>query len=79
MYMGALEGETLAQATERTKKRWPETFMYSSIFWPIANTVNFTYVGPQHRVLYVGAVGITWNAFLSWKTRAAALEESKES
>jgi hypothetical protein len=34
-------------------------------FWPVANTVNFLFVGPRHRVAYVAMCGGAWNTYIS--------------
>ena len=34
--------------------------------WPVAQTLNFTFVPMQHRVGFVQIVAIFWNAYLSW-------------
>jgi Mpv17 / PMP22 family len=67
LYTGLLEGKTGPQILERTREKWWDTYVASSIFWPIANTINFVAVRPHHRILYVGAVGVTWNIYLSWQ------------
>lgn len=67
MYTGLLEGRTVIQAVDKTKEKFLPTFVAGSVFWPIVNIFNFTSVPPQHRVLYVGIVGVTWNIFLSWQ------------
>eukprot|EP01052_Picozoa_sp_SAG31_P048261 SAG31_NODE_10020_length_1194_cov_1.830137_3_plen_74_part_00 len=35
------------------------------MFWPVANFVNFRFLGPQHRVAYVASCGVMWNTFIS--------------
>lgn len=67
MYTGVLEGRSVPQAVEKTRQNFLPTFVAGSVFWPVANMFNFAAIAPRHRVLYVGVVGVTWNAFLSWQ------------
>lgn len=66
-YMRCLEGGTPAQAIERVREKFWPTVVAGTFFWPPANVLNFTCVPANQRVLYVGVVGLLWNAFLSWK------------
>lgn len=66
-YTGLLEGKTLPQSvTKLQDKFWP-TYVTGSVFWPCANMFNFTLVPATQRVLYVAAVGLLWNVYLSWQ------------
>ena len=49
------------------------TYATGSAFWPAVNLVNFRFLEPSQRVLYVNAAGLLWNVYLSYaNTRAAA-------
>lgn len=52
------------QCVEKVKALFLPAFSSGCIFWPIANVINFRYVPSTHRVLYVNAMGLIWNAFL---------------
>jgi hypothetical protein len=45
-------------------------------FWPMFHLLNFRYVPPSDRILYINAVQILFNVFLCWK--AAARERGEE-
>ena len=45
--------------------QWPAAFWAGNLFWPVANFVNFRFLGPQHRVAYVASCGVMWNTFIS--------------
>ena len=66
-YMRCLEGGTPQQAVERVQEKFWPTAVAGTVFWPVANMFNFTCVPANQRVLYVGVVGLLWNAYLSWK------------
>ena len=40
-----------------------------NLFWPVANFLNFRFLGPQHRVAYVAACGAMWNTYISWMNK----------
>lgn len=52
------------QCVEKVQALFLPTFASGSVFWPLANVLNFRFVPPTHRVLYVNAMGLLWNAFL---------------
>ena len=39
-------------------------------FWPLFHVLNFRFVDPEDRVLYVNAVQVLFNVFLCWKASA---------
>ena len=43
---------------EALKKNW--------LVWPAVQTVNFTYIPLEHRVLVVNIVALGWNCYLSY-------------
>ena len=43
-----------------------QTLIKNYKIWPLAQTLNFTFVPIQHRVGFVQIVAIFWNAYLSW-------------
>lgn len=63
-YMGLLEGKGLEGGMEKLKASFSKTYASGSIFWPIANIINFRFVPATNRVLYVNACGLLWNTFL---------------
>jgi protein Mpv17 len=46
--------------------------------WPAAQAINFLFLPPQFRVLYVGAVTLFWDSFLSYIKHERALVESND-
>jgi protein Mpv17 len=65
--MGCLErgAPSLEAAAAKVQAGFLKTFAYGTLFWPIANVINFQYVAPTQRVLYVNAAGVLWNTLLS--------------
>jgi protein Mpv17 len=71
-YMGLLEGLTLRECKERVEHTLPPTIVAGTAFWPAITVVNFMYVPPAARVLYVNGAGLFWNAYLSYENAAEA-------
>ena len=63
-YMGVLEGLSFRECIIKVQKAVPSTFLYGSS-WIGINIINFLYVKPQWRVLYINVAGLFWNTFLS--------------
>lgn len=41
-------------------------YIYDCAIWPVAQILNFLYVSPVYRVLYVNTVSLLWNTVLSY-------------
>jgi protein Mpv17 len=63
--MSVLEGHTVSQSVDHIKKKFVPTYLADLTFWPVAQTINFKYVSPPNRILYISSLSIGWNAFLS--------------
>lgn len=64
-YLGLLEGRRGEAILANTKEKFGPAFWAGNIFWPIANVLNFRFIGPQYRVAYVASCGAIWNTFIS--------------
>lgn len=51
------------------KEKFLPTFARSCLFWLPAQTINFMYVSPQFRVVYVGTCALVWVNILCWIKR----------
>ena len=71
-YMGWLDGLTHEQRIEKIQKGFVPAAITHTCFWPFANMINFLYVKPNHRVAYVGVVGVMWSTLLSYVERVTA-------
>lgn len=43
-----------------------QAFKVGCIFWPIANSINFSFISPHRRIPYLATVGGVWNGYLSY-------------
>jgi len=65
MSMSLLEGKTLRDSWVELVKKFPTVFLTECLYWPPCQFLNFYYVAPAYRVLYVNVVAVLWNIFLS--------------
>lgn len=57
--MSMLEGHSVEEAWQSTKEKFKPTLMANYVLWPAANLVNFAFVPPAQRILYVNVVYVS--------------------
>ena len=60
-----MQGKSPSQCVDKIKDNFPPAFKFGMFFWPTANMINFRYVAPHQRILYVSSAGMIWNTFIS--------------
>jgi hypothetical protein len=60
-----LEGGGWRAVTTKLRTSWRAALVASWHFWPLANLVNYSVVPLSLRVLYVSALGLLWQGYLS--------------
>ncbi|XP_055376917.1 mpv17-like protein [Condylostylus longicornis] len=60
------------------KQKFIPTFQTSCLFWLPAQTVNFLFISPKLRVIYVGSCAFAWVNILCWFKRQAVQEKPQE-
>ena len=63
---GLLEGNSYKDSWNEFKEKFPMVYKTDCLFWPPAQIVNFTFLSPTYRVLYVNFFTLAWNVFLSY-------------
>eukprot|EP00929_Paragymnodinium_shiwhaense_P123985 TRINITY_DN9869_c0_g1_i1.p1 TRINITY_DN9869_c0_g1~~TRINITY_DN9869_c0_g1_i1.p1 ORF type:complete len:385 (+),score=76.86 TRINITY_DN9869_c0_g1_i1:67-1221(+) len=63
--MGLLEGKSIVDSWDVCRQNFHDAWVYAMIFWSPAQFVNFWWVPLHHQVLYVSAVSVVWQTFLS--------------
>ncbi|KAK2179291.1 hypothetical protein NP493_501g02002 [Ridgeia piscesae] len=63
---GTLEGQPVREMLVEFKKKFWAVYKADWTLWPTAQAINFYFLPPQFRVLYVGIVTCAWDGFLSY-------------
>lgn len=71
--MAYLEG---ASPKKRLEDKYVQALEKNWLLWPPVQTINFTLVPLEHRVLVVNVVSLGWNCYLSWVNNQGGIEES---
>ncbi|ELR14490.1 Hypothetical protein ACA1_192610 [Acanthamoeba castellanii str. Neff] len=64
--VGAMEGKSRAELEEKMRRDYLATMKVNWSVWPLISFINFRFIPPAQRVLYVSCVSVLWNAYLSW-------------
>lgn len=73
-----LAGKRPQDIKQMLHERYLDALITNYKIWPLAQTLNFTFVPIQHRVGFVQIVAIFWNAYMSWVTNKPLSEASFE-
>jgi len=63
--LSALEGKNSEGIYKEWREKFPNTWAISVFIWPFLQTVNFKFVPPRWRAIYVGTFSFFWTTGLS--------------
>uniref|UniRef100_A0A8D0C2M5 Mpv17-like protein 2 n=1 Tax=Salvator merianae TaxID=96440 RepID=A0A8D0C2M5_SALMN len=64
--MGLLQGHTLSYSLNEFKEKFWDYYLAELTLWPTAQMINFLFLPPHYRVLFVNVVTLGWNVYLSY-------------
>jgi len=64
--MPVLERKSTTEAIDNVKEKFVTVYAVECAVWPIFQAINFRYISPANRVLFVSILTIPWNTFLSF-------------
>ncbi|XP_061481979.1 mpv17-like protein 2 [Rhineura floridana] len=64
--MGLLQGHSLADSLKEFREKFWDYYLAELTLWPAAQMVNFLFLPPHYRVLFVNVVTLGWNMYLSY-------------
>jgi len=63
---GLLQGDSLSEVSNTTRREWPEAYAWCTAFWLPFTWINFSIVPPVHRVNAMASANLVWSVALDY-------------
>ncbi|XP_069703418.1 mpv17-like protein 2 isoform X2 [Periplaneta americana] len=64
--MGYLEGHTWDEIVSESRRKFLSIYMVDWLVWPPVQMINFYFLSPKYRVIYINIVTMLYDVFLSY-------------
>ncbi|GAV01022.1 hypothetical protein RvY_11798 [Ramazzottius varieornatus] len=64
--MGTLEGKSWKEVCEEYRSKFLTVFLADCALWVPMQCINFRFVSPKFRILFISCTFVVWNTFLSY-------------
>ena len=77
-YLNLMEGKTMEDYTKKISQDLQTAVMGSWAVWVPAHTINFAFIPPSQRLLYINTIQIGYNVFLSFLGNKGVDDETEK-
>jgi protein Mpv17 len=77
-YLHLVEGKSFEEYVNKLKADLKTAVMGSWAVWVPAHTINFAFIPPSQRLLYINSIQIGYNVFLSFLGNKSVAEDAKK-